>query len=927
MCYEDFCNYWTSVEICKVFYKEKYLKQQFEGEFSQNLRTNETYAFVEGCPQYLLVVEGNQAKKFTISLLQTDKRVLSNKKSRNICHGIRIYKTDDGKKMKKVISNLIASVQFWTRDREVVLETNLDPGRYVIIPSTHKPNMESKYWIRVYTDGLFSLDQLNPTPNPKESLYNINIEGNKRLKASFLKMNNKSINQQQIKDNMNNQQINQQINQQNLIINIQKNDNIQVQYTNNNLTLCSAQDIYLSNNNLTATFSAKSDGARTFYGSKLYETGNHYFAFKIEATTNPSNIMIGVVDPYVHKNLLAFLSHGPRGYAFYGYNGTVYHNFQSKPYGAKWSKGDEIGVSIDYNQGLISFYLNGKTFGPCYSGVQGPFVAAVTLYSPGDSVTLIPNAQLPKPQSRDIQSLKHGSKIFLKNNWGSYMTYNQSGQPTVSKSITPACYFTVIKTQNGYQFQNSKGFKLTAHKDETVFYVTELSSLNTYQLQSTLGVYLGMNKNGGLLLYTNNSLSETRWFISQAKENLVFNILKQGDVIALKSYYGTYFGYLKNGSPIASTQKSQDTTFTVYRNGDYYQLKSSHGFFAVSAKSDQNLFKITQHKSGYSLEINGKYLGISNDGKVKIYDNDNNWESRFYPESVSQGDNKSQVELSHGSKIAFKTIWGNYFYYNQRGNPIAGPLDQLSIFTVETHGTGYRFATPNRKYACTTSGNVLFKVYKFKNGVSIKSGDFYLGVTKDGHVKLYKNEDDVTCFVIENYQNLQKQIEDSVTEKISQMDLNQQIYQQQNYQQNNTQQNYNQQIYNPQNYNPQIYQHNYQQQNNNQQGYISQNYHNTQIFNTQQNYYSQRNIQGYNTQQNYQQNYNQQNSLGYTHNKITTINNKITVNKDTCHKIINKDTITHKIYSIFNKISIKVSHLFKEIQINLITRILHSNIK
>jgi hypothetical protein len=53
-------------------------------------------------------------------------------------------------------------------------------------------------------------------------------------------------------------------------------------------------NIQLSPNRSTATL--KSSNATTILCQKAWKTGVHYFAVKIEKTTNPSNIMVGLVE-------------------------------------------------------------------------------------------------------------------------------------------------------------------------------------------------------------------------------------------------------------------------------------------------------------------------------------------------------------------------------------------------------------------------------------------------------------------------------------------------------------------------------------------------------------------------------------------------------------------------------------------------------
>ena len=85
--------------------------------------------------------------------------------------------------------------------------------------------------------------------------------------------------------------------------------------------------------------------------------------------------------------------------------------FMDAEYGALWGngkegdddaggfeQGDRVGVLLDLGDGSLRFFKNGAQHGPGYAAgsVTGPVVAAVQMYSPNESVRLLPNAQLPE---------------------------------------------------------------------------------------------------------------------------------------------------------------------------------------------------------------------------------------------------------------------------------------------------------------------------------------------------------------------------------------------------------------------------------------------------------------------------------------------------------------------------------------------------
>eukprot|EP00427_Karlodinium_veneficum_P022837 CAMPEP_0169107480 /NCGR_PEP_ID=MMETSP1015-20121227/24909_1 /TAXON_ID=342587 /ORGANISM="Karlodinium micrum, Strain CCMP2283" /LENGTH=183 /DNA_ID=CAMNT_0009169023 /DNA_START=64 /DNA_END=611 /DNA_ORIENTATION=- len=67
--------------------------------------------------------------------------------------------------------------------------------------------------------------------------------------------------------------------------------------------------------------------------------------------------------------------------------------------------GDRIGVQLNCDEGSLCFFKNGEAFGiPFPAGtIKGPVVRAVELVCAGQSVTLVPNVELPYAKTMEVE--------------------------------------------------------------------------------------------------------------------------------------------------------------------------------------------------------------------------------------------------------------------------------------------------------------------------------------------------------------------------------------------------------------------------------------------------------------------------------------------------------------------------------------------
>jgi hypothetical protein len=147
-------------------------------------------------------------------------------------------------------------------------------------------------------------------------------------------------------------------------------------------------------------------------------------------------------------------------------------------------------------------------------------------------------------------------------------------------------------------------------------------------------------------------------------------IIKDKESIYFKSIHGTYVNYTTDGSPTASNLNpfclftaSYDSTSNTFTFTDPNKMN-------LTAESGSTKFIVSQLSNGYTLQSSktGKFLGISPDKKLLIYNDSSNNNTRWFPESLDDTD-VGKI-FKHGEIIAFKKSNHKYFGYNQNGSPI-----------------------------------------------------------------------------------------------------------------------------------------------------------------------------------------------------------------------------------------------------------------
>jgi hypothetical protein len=515
MNYFDFCKFWTSLDVCWIFYENKYLKQSFEGFFKIG-ETSGSYKNIKECPQYLIEINNEFDQFICISLMQSDKRVSTNQKKKNISMGIQIFESKNGEIIMNNDEVPFKSVKKFSFDREIILEENLPTGKYIIVPSTFDSKMESKYCLRIFSDCLFEVKPIHPL-NSSELDWKLNQQRKIKFTESvkpFIRMN------------------------------------LETEFPIFKWETKS-DDISLSNEYRTVTHCGKDSIPVTFFSDRVFKSGKHYFSLKVNRT-NHQEIMFGVIKEY---NLIqdSFLSYQPFSWCYYLKNGVVFNHFESKQVGYPCKENDEVGMLLDLQNSTLEFFLNGESFGTCFREIYGGIKIAVTLYTPGDQIS---TETLPSFKPSNAGIFENETSIYLRSKSGEYVTLNKLKKFIVKNSLGPHSIFTISKNQ--HSFNISCGNEILK---EIMIKKMKNSKINGYTIESLNGDFFGISNEN--TMFPNCSFEETRFFPEPISNNPIQKIFKNGSIIMLKSKYETFLCYEKSGKPITTKVESEENLFEV----------------------------------------------------------------------------------------------------------------------------------------------------------------------------------------------------------------------------------------------------------------------------------------------------------------------------------------------------------------------------
>jgi len=176
MSFEDFCKHFTTVTICMLVntslftihktYHEGAQKQRWDGRTAGGCINNKE-TFLHN-PQFRFDMSGSKTDVAFISLMQPDTRsIKAAGGSGNVTLGFFVMRVESNREYKIHQMYDKAGDSTFINSREVFVRLELEPGRYVIVPSTFEANVKSDFLIRVYTDESNSFRELRQdAPEP-----------------------------------------------------------------------------------------------------------------------------------------------------------------------------------------------------------------------------------------------------------------------------------------------------------------------------------------------------------------------------------------------------------------------------------------------------------------------------------------------------------------------------------------------------------------------------------------------------------------------------------------------------------------------------------------------------------------------------------------------------------------------------------------
>jgi len=174
MSFEDWKKYYSTLNVCRLYndseghiYSRYIMKGYWDGveaggcfNFPQTWKNN---------PQYGIILK--KASNVAISLVQEDPRIITIK-HKIYAIGFAVFKSKDATKRKAACyaNELVdRAPKTYAPFREAMLEVNLEPGHYVIVPTTFNPGEQARFHLTVLSYEPLHMHYINLTGGIEET--------------------------------------------------------------------------------------------------------------------------------------------------------------------------------------------------------------------------------------------------------------------------------------------------------------------------------------------------------------------------------------------------------------------------------------------------------------------------------------------------------------------------------------------------------------------------------------------------------------------------------------------------------------------------------------------------------------------------------------------------------------------------------------
>ena len=169
MTFDEFYQRFESLVICRKIntsfwtLRRKYHAQEFYGTWSPAINTSGgcvNYKTFPRNPQYKFVINDRPAD-IMISLMQRDRRTTKQHEAEHITIGFVVMRVEENRALRVHRVYPVSGTTTYLNCREIFGRFHLDPGHYILVPTTFEPGKEASFLLRIFTDRRIPFESLH----------------------------------------------------------------------------------------------------------------------------------------------------------------------------------------------------------------------------------------------------------------------------------------------------------------------------------------------------------------------------------------------------------------------------------------------------------------------------------------------------------------------------------------------------------------------------------------------------------------------------------------------------------------------------------------------------------------------------------------------------------------------------------------------